>query len=510
MSKNLFRSTSIVSMITLLSRIVGFIRDVIIARLFGAGLVIDVFLIAFKIPNFLRRLFAEGAFSQAFIPILVEYRLRGNRDLKYLIVNTSGTLACILFIITTIGILATPILVIIFAPGFINKEIQINLASELLMLTFPYLFFISLTALSGSILNCFGRFVIPAFTPVLLNLSLIAFTIWLSPKLDQPVIALAWGVLFGGAIQLLFQIPFLISIGQLQMPRWGWNDSGVQKIIKLMLPAIFSVSISQINLLLDTLLASFLTIGSISWLYYSERLVELPLGVIGIALSTVILPCLSTKYATAPKDEFAHTIDWALRCVLVTGTPAAMGLIFLAEPLLLTLFQYGEFSLDDAHKASLSLMAYGVGLLPFILVKILATGYFARQDTKTPVKIGIITMIINMILNIILMLRFAHVGLAMATSLSGFLNSYLLFIGLRISGIYRSNTKWSWFIAKLFVANIGLLVLLLFLTPSNTVWGNWDMYQRFSNLLGIICMTVLMYFGILTLMGIKTKSLFKL
>lgn len=510
MSENLFRSTSIVSAITLLSRIIGFLRDVMIARLFGAGLVIDVFLISFKIPNFLRRLFAEGALSQAFIPILAEYRLRGDMDLKYLIANTSGTLACILFIITTIGILATPILVIIFAPGFINNEIQINLANDLLLLTFPYLFFISLTALAGAILNFSGRFIVPTFTPVLLNLSLIGCTVWLSPKLDQPVIALSWGIFFGGIMQLLFQIPFLISIGQLQMPRWGWHNRGVQKIIKLMLPAIFSVSISQINLLLDTILASFLTIGSISWLYYSERLVELPLGVIGIALSTVILPCLSIKYAIAPENEFSHTIDWALRCILVIGTPAAIGLIFLAEPLLLTLFQYGEFSLDDAHKASLSLMAYGVGLLPFILVKVLATGYFARQDTKTPVKIGIITMIINMILNIILMLRFAHVGLAIATSLSGLLNSYLLFVGLRILGVYRSNIKWHWFISKLFVANFILLTLLLFLTPSDTIWAGWNIYQRFSNLLGIISITALMYFTILALMGINIKNLFKL
>lgn len=510
MSEKLFRSTAIVSMMTFLSRILGFIRDIVIARLFGAGLGADVFFVAFKIPNFLRRLFAEGAFSQAFIPVLAEYRQKGDRDLKELIANTSGTLAGILFVITAIGVIAAPILVMIFAPGFINNDEKINLAGDLLMITFPYLFFISLTALAGSILNSFGKFAVPAFTPVFLNLSLIGCALWLSPQLETPVTALAWGVFLGGVIQLAFQIPFLINIKQLPKPRWGWKNSGVQKILKLMLPAMFGVSVSQINLLLDTLLASFLVTGSISWLYYSDRLVEFPLGIVGIALATVILPSLSKKHATASKTEFSHTIDWALRWVFIIGTPAAIGLIWLAEPLLLTLFQYGEFSPDDAHKASLSLMAYGLGLLPFIFIKVLAPGYFARQDTKTPVKFGVIAMVTNMVLNIILMLQLAHVGLALATSLSASLNAFLLFVGLRKLEVYQPNNGWGNFFVKLITANISLLLILFWFTPAIATWTDWNVWFRFGNLLGLISAAAVVYFIVLALVGIKLKSLLKL
>jgi len=510
MSEKLFRSTAIVSMMTFLSRILGFIRDIVIARLFGAGLGADVFFVAFKIPNFLRRLFAEGAFSQAFIPVLAEYREKGEGDLKELIANTSGTLAGILFIITALGVIAAPILVMLFAPGFINNEEKISLAGDLLMITFPYLFFISLTALAGSILNSFGKFAVPAFTPVFLNLSLIGSAIWLSPQLEEPVTALAWGVFLGGVVQLLFQIPFLINIKQLPRPRWGWKNSGVQKILKLMIPAMFGVSVSQINLLLDTLLASFLVTGSISWLYYSDRLVEFPLGIVGIALATVILPSLSQKHATASKVEFSHTIDWALRWVFIIGTPAAIGLIWLAEPLLLTLFQYGEFSPEDAHKASLSLMAYGLGLLPFIFIKVLAPGYFARQDIKTPVKIGIIAMVTNMVLNIILMLQLAHVGLALATALSAALNASLLYIGLRKLGVYQPDKGWGPFIIKLLVANSSLLLLLFWLTPDSQSWISWDVWLRTGNLLALIVAAIVIYFSTLAFVGIKLKSLLKL
>jgi putative peptidoglycan lipid II flippase len=510
MSEKLFKSTAIVSIMTFISRILGFIRDIVIARLFGAGLGADVFFVAFKIPNFLRRLFAEGAFSQAFIPVLAEYRNRGDKDLKDLIASTSGTLATILFIITAVGVLTAPLLIMVFAPGFVGDDYKINLAGNLLKITFPYLFFISLTALAGSILNSFGKFASPAFTPVFLNLSLIASAIWLSPHMAEPVTALAWGVFIGGVVQLLFQIPFLIKIGQLPKPRWGWKDSGVQKIIKLMLPAMFGVSVAQINLLLDTLLASFLVTGSISWLYYSDRLVEFPLGIFGIALSTVILPSLSKKHASKSKDEFSHTIDWALRWVFIIGTPAAIGLIWLAEPLLLSLFQYGEFSADDAHKASLSLMAYGLGLLPFIFIKVLAPGYFARQDTKTPVKIGIIAMVTNMVLNIILMIQFAHVGLALATSLAAMLNAALLYIGLRKLGVYRPRAGWWRFFLQLLIPNIGLIVILYILTPEIMAWVNASVWQRFAMLSSTIVAAMVTYFILLSLVGIKIKSLLKI
>ncbi len=507
MSEQLFKSTIIVSIMTFLSRITGFARDIIIARLFGAGFDTDIFFMAFKIPNFLRRLSAEGAFSQAFIPILAEYKQRDNKNIKRLIANTSGTLAGVLLIITIIGVFSAPVLVMIFAPGFIDNETKINLAGDLLMITFPYLFFISLTALAGSILNSFGKFAVPAFTPVLLNLSLLACAIWISPQLKQPVIALAWGVFLGGVLQLLFQIPFLINIQQMPKPHWGWNDSGVQKILKLMLPAIFGVSVSQINLLLDIFLASFLITGSISWLYYSDRIVAFPLGIIGIALATVILPSLSRQYAAKSGTEFSHTIDWALRLVLIIGIPAEIGIIWLAEPLLFTLFQYGKFSPEDAHQASLSLIAYGLGLLPFIFIKVLAPSYFARQDIKTPVKFGIVTMITNIVLNIILMLQFAHIGLAVATALSATLNASLLFAGLRKLGIYQPDNNWGRFMVQLFLANVSLLILLVWLTPASITWVNWDSRQRFSCLLSIIGAVILCYLSVLAILGVKMKHL---
>jgi len=509
MSEKLFRSTAIVSSMTFLSRILGFVRDIVIARMFGAGLGTDVFFVAFKIPNFLRRLFAEGAFSQAFIPVLAEYRAKGDHDLRALIASTSGTLAGILFIITAIGVIAAPFIIMIFAPGFIDQPEKLILAGDLLAITFPYLFFISLTALAGSILNSFGRFAVPAFTPVFLNIALIGAAVWLSPHFEQPVTALAWGVFIGGVVQLLFQIPFLMGINQLPRPRWNRQNSGVRKIFKLMIPAMFGVSVSQINLLLDTLLASFLVTGSISWLYYSDRLVEFPLGVFGIALATVILPSLSKKHASESTVAFSNTIDWALRWVFIIATPAAIGLIYLAEPLLLTLFQYGEFTAEHAHQASLSLMAYGLGLLPFIFIKVLAPGYYARQDTKTPVKIGIIAMISNMFLNVILMLQFAHVGLALATALSAMLNAGLLYRGLRKIDVYRPSPGWVAFSLKLLLPNAGLLFILIWLSPNSTVWIDSDVWQRSGMLMGIITAAAIVYFVLLSLVGIKIRQLLR-
>jgi len=509
MGEKLFKSTAVVSSMTFLSRILGFIRDIVIARLFGAGLGTDVFFVAFKIPNFLRRLFAEGAFSQAFIPVLAEYREKGDQDLRALIASTSGTLAGILFIITAIGVIAAPFIIMVFAPGFIGSPEKLDLAGDLLTITFPYLFFISLTALAGSILNSFGKFAVPAFTPVFLNIALIGSAIWLSPHFAQPVTALAWGVFIGGAVQLLFQIPFLIGIKQLPRPRWNRQNSGVKKIFKLMIPALFGVSVSQINLLLDTLLASFLVTGSISWLYYSDRLVEFPLGVFGIALATVILPSLSKKHASESMAAFSNTIDWALRWVFIIATPAAIGLIYLAEPLLITLFQYGEFTAHHAHQASLSLMAYGLGLLPFIFIKVLAPGYYARQDTKTPVKIGIIAMISNMVLNVILMLQFAHVGLALATALSAGLNASLLYRGLRKIDVYQPRPGWFNFALKLLLPNLGLLFILIWLSPDSATWLESDVWQRSGMLAGIIAGAATVYFILLYLVGIKVQHLLR-
>jgi putative peptidoglycan lipid II flippase len=477
--RGLLRSGLIVSVMTMISRVLGLARDIVIAGLFGAGSGADAFFVAFKIPNFLRRLFAEGAFNQAFVPVLSEYRSqRDQLAVKGLINYVAGTLGVTLAGITLLAILASPFLVWVFAPGFGQMPEKQALTAEMLRLTFPYLLLISMTAFAGSILNSYDRFAVPAFTPVLLNLSLIGSAIWLTPHMDEPVMALAWGVLIAGSAQLLFQLPFLARIGLLPKPKVNWKDEGVRRIMKLMAPALFGVSVSQINLLLDTVLASFLVSGSVSWLYYSDRLVELPLGVFAIAIATVILPSLSTKHAEKTPEAFAKTLDWAVRMVLLIAVPAALALIVLAEPLLFTLFQYGAMTVHDVDMAALSLRAYAVGLMAFMLIKVLAPGYYARQDTKTPVKIGIKAMVANMVFNLMLVFWLDHAGLALATSLSAFLNAGLLWFGLRKSGVFVWQAGWLKYLLQLILSTGVLLAVLLMLNPSLEQWIAGDWLQR--------------------------------
>ena len=402
-SRSLLKSSGLVGLLTMLSRIFGLIRDMIVAQYFGASASADAFFVAFKIPNFFRRLFAEGAFSQAFIPVLSEYRnQKTEKEVRQLANSVAGVLGGILFVITFLAIMGAPWLTALFAPGFLEDQSKYDLATDMLRITFPYLFLISLTAFAGSILNSYGYFAIPAFTPVLLNLVLISSAIWLTPLFETPIIGLAWGVFIAGAVQLFFQFPFLLKMGLLPRPRFDYKHEGVKRIFVLMVPALFGVSVSQINLLLDTVLASFLQTGSVSWLYYSDRLAELPLGIFGIAIATVILPSLSRQHASQSKQDFSNTIDWALRIVLLMGVPAAVALIVLAEPLVTVLFYYGELTQNDVFMSAMSLRAYALGLLAFMLIKVLAPGYFSRQDMKTPVKIGIWAMTANMLFNLIL------------------------------------------------------------------------------------------------------------
>ena len=515
MSNGLFRSTATVSGFTFLSRILGFVRDVVIARLFGAGAGTDAFFVAFKIPNFLRRLFAEGAFSQAFVPVLSEYKtLRSQAEVRLLIGAVSGTLGLILSLVTLLAVVGSPALVALFAPGFIGDEERFGLTAEMLRLTFPYLLFISLTALCGGVLNSYGRFAVPAVTPVWLNLSLLGAALLLAPMFDEPVIALAWGVLIAGILQLAFQLPFLARMGLLSWPRWGWQDSGVKRILTLMLPAIFGSSVAQINLLFDTIIASFLITGSVSWLYYSDRLVEFPLGVFGIALATVILPSLSQRHAEANPQAFSRTLDWALRWVLLIGVPASIGLIALAGPMLATLFQYGEFTSNDVHMASLSLMAYSLGLLGFMLVKVLAPGFFARQDTRTPVRLGIYAMLANMLMNLLFVIPMVllgisgpHAGLALATALAAFTNAGLLFIRLRRDGVYQAEPGWTRFALQLGIASITMLIMLLWLSPPLEQWLAWGASQRASTLALLIGTGAAVYGACLLVVGVKPRML---
>lgn len=510
MSKKLVKSTAVVGAMTLLSRLLGFVRDMVVARLFGAGVGADAFFVAFKIPNFLRRLFAEGSFSQAFVPVLSEYKTQRDHDeVKRLTDDVAGTLGVILLLVTVIGVLAAPILIFLFAPGFAGEGEKLGLATSMLRLTFPYIFFISLTAFAGSILNTYGRFGVPAFTPVLMNLCLIGCAVWLAPHMEEPVMALAWGVFLSGVVQLLFQFPFLRRLHLLPRPRWGSKDEGVRKVMRLMLPALFGSSVAQLNLLINTIIASFLVTGSVSWLYYSDRLVEFPLGMLGVALATVILPNLSQQHAAASPQEFSRTLDWALRWVMIVGTPATVGLFMLAGPLLTTLFQYHAFTIHDAEMATRSLMAYAVGLQGFILVKVLSPGFFARQDVRTPVRIGIVAMVANLVLNLLLVWPLAHAGLALATSLSAFINAALLYRILRREGVYIPEAGWSKLLLKILLAN-GVMALVLWWGASDMqAWFAWGGGERAKQLLLWVGAGVISYLATLLLMGVKFRILWQ-
>lgn len=499
---------------TMISRVLGFARDIVFARIFGADATTDAFFLAFKIPNFLRRLFAEGAFSQAFVPVFTEYKeQRDKAELKELLDRVAGTFGVVLFVITLIGVFAAPWLIMAFGPGFLGDEYKYGLAVDMLRITFPYILFISLVAFAGSILNSYGKFAVPAFTPVFLNICLIVAALWVAPMMEVPIMALAWGVFVAGLVQLAFQIPFLLKMGLMPRPCWGRAHEGVRRIAKLMTPAILGSSVVQINLLLDTLIASFLVTGSISWLYYSDRLVEFPLGVFGIALATVILPKLSKDVATSSMETFAQTLDWAMRWVLVIGAPAAIGLILLAAPILSTLFYGGEFGVDDVEMATMSLMAYSLGLLAFIMVKVLAPGFYARQDTKTPVRIGIIAMVWNMGLNVAfvvpwVMLDFIgpHTGLALATAGSAFINAGMLFHRLRKERVYHAQPGWGLFALRVLFACGMMGGVLFWLVEPLTVWtGDWSTVERALHLCKWLVVGVAVYFGSLLLTGFNLK-----
>ena len=511
----LIKSTASVGSMTFLSRVLGLVRDIIIARFFSASDAADAFFVAFKIPNFLRRLFAEGAFSLAFVPVLTEYRntcsLAETRDL---IDRVAGTLGFILLLLSVLGVAASPLLISVFAAGFLDQPAKFEMTSDMLRITFPYILLISMTAMSGGILNTWKRFTVPAFTPVLLNLSLIGCAIWLAPRLDVPVHALAWGVLIAGVVQLLFQLPFLYREGLMPRPRWGWRHAGVQKIVKLMIPALFGSSVAQINLLFDTFIASFLVTGSVAWLYYSDRLLEFPLGVFGIALATVVLPNLSESHYQKGNNKFSSTLRWAVQISLLIAIPATFGLFLLAQPILATLFQYGAFTTNDSAMAAFSLMAYSLGLPAFILIKILATGFYARQNTKTPVRIGIEAMILNMLLNVILVVTMVkmnflapHVGLALATTAAAYYNAGRLALALKRDELLGPLKEFSQSLLKILFCCIAMAILLHLMLPQVEAWDDWRWYQRALELAWLIVPAILCYAIMLWIMGFRRQHL---
>lgn len=514
MQKNLLKSGLVVSIMTFLSRILGLVRDVVVAQIMGAGVAADVFFFANKIPNFLRRLFAEGAFAQAFIPVLTEVKnTRSNEELRQFVAQISGTLGIIVFFTAVIAMIGSPVVVAIFGTGWFidyvndgpDKE-KFELASQLLKITFPYLFFISLTGLAGAILNTLNRFAVAAFTPVLLNVSIILCAIFLTEQFANPAYALAWGVFLGGAIQLLFQIPFLLRVKMCVWPTWNWHAPYVKRVRTLMIPALFGVSVSQINLLLDTLLASFLITGSISWLYYSDRLLEFPLGLFGIAIATVILPALSRDHVARDDGAFQSNLDWALRMVSVLGIPAAVALAVLALPLISVLFQRGEFTHGDAIAASYSLTAYAAGLFSFMLVKVLAPAFYARQDIKTPVRFGIMTMVANMVFNLLLIGPLGYIGLAMATTLSATMNAVLLAVELYRQGRYKPSLASMVFMLKVVLAS-SFMGIGLWWYDNDLDWSILTFEQKVGQLVVLIFGGLSLYVFTLICCGVRIKHL---
>jgi putative peptidoglycan lipid II flippase len=507
---NLLKSLATISGLTLVSRILAFVRDVLIARVFGAGMATDAFFVAFRLPNLLRRLFAEGAFSQAFVPIFGEYRnRRGHEDTQLLVDHVTTMLAIILFVVTLIGIIAAPVIVYISAPGFAKDAAKYDLTVQLLRITTPYIFFISLVAVAAGILNTYNKFWVPAFAPILLNICFISAALWLAPYCDPPILALAWAVFVAGFVQLAFQVPFLKKIGMLPSIRFNWNDPGMRRVIRQMGPAVFGVSIGQISLLINTIFASFLVAGSVSWLYYADRLMEFPSGILGVALGSILLPSLSKCHADNNLVEYSKLLDWGLRLTVMLTLPAALALGMISVPLLATFFQRGAFAAHDVLMTSHALIGYSVGLIGMILVKILAPGFYAKQDIRTPVKIGIVTLLATQAMNALFIGWIQHAGLALSIGLGACLNSAILFHYLRKRGIYRPEPGWAKFFAKIVIAILALGLTLWFGMGTEQSWLTGSGWSRVLRLSILVAEGVVVYFAVLGVLGFRPRDFSK-
>jgi putative peptidoglycan lipid II flippase len=506
---NLLNALAKVGSMTFISRILGFVRDTLIARIFGAGMMTDAFFVAFKIPNLLRRISAEGAFSQAFVPILAEYKNQRTHGETHALINHVATLlGLFLVLITIVGMLAAPWVVQISAPGFAADKAKFDLTVELLRITFPYIFFISLVSLAGGVLNTYGNFSVPAFTPVWLNVSFITAALLAAPYFDHSIKVLAWAVFVGGVLQLLYQIPYLLKIGLI--PRYSLNlqDEGVWRILKLMGPAVFGVSIAQISLLINTIFASYLATGSVSWLYYADRLMEFPTGVMGVALGTILLPSLSKSFADKADGEYSKLLDWGLRLTLILALPASVALAELSVPLVTGLFHYGKFSTLDVEMTRQALMAYSLGLLGLILVKVLAPAFYSRQNIKTPVKIAIFTLTATQLMNLLFVfgLNLKHAGLALSIGLGACMNAGLLYFYLRQADVYKPQAGWFLFIAKLVAAVIAMALVLYYAAGNDATWLAYKMMPKLIHLTGLLVLGSATYFIALWLMGIRIKD----
>ncbi|MFT5587968.1 MAG: putative peptidoglycan lipid II flippase [Bradyrhizobium sp.] len=506
---NLHKTLATIFGMTMLSRITGLIRDVLITRAFGASGATDAFFVAFRIPNLLRRLFAEGAFAQAFVPILAEYRnQRGDAASKLLADHVATILTWALLLTCLAGIVGAPVIVYLMASGLAADQAVFDTTVVMTRIMFPYIGFMSLVALAGGILNTWSEFRIPAFTPVLLNLSFIITSVLIAPLLAKPIYALGFAVFFGGLLQLAIQIPALLRIGMLPRitfnPRFALADPGVRRVLKQMAPATFAVSVAQISLVINTNIASHLELGSVSWLSFADRLMEFPTALLGVALGTVLLPSLSKAHANGDPVEYSALLDWGLRLTFLLALPAAVGLATLSEPLTATLFHYGKFDARAVSMTGQALIAYGVGLIGLIVVKILAPGFYAKQDIRTPVKIAIGVLIATQLMNLIFVPRLALAGLALSIGLGACINAIFLYLGLRRRGIYVARKGWRMFLVKLTGA--------LFLMAGVALWAagqsDWIAMQaqplhRVGMLLLVLLVCAVTYFGALVTMGFR-------
>lgn len=507
---NLLKSLAAVSSMTMLSRVLGFIRDAIVARIFGAGMATDAFFVAFKLPNLLRRIFAEGAFSQAFVPILAEYKDRQDlEDTRIFVSFVAGLLTLVLAIVTIAGMLAAPWVIMATAPGFVDSADKFALTASLLRITFPYILLISLASLAGAILNTWNRFTVPAFAPTLLNLSMIGFALFVAPHMNPPILALGWAVTVGGVLQLIYQLPHLKKIGMLVLPRISFKNSGAIRVVKQMGPAILGVSVSQISLIINTIFASFLASGSVSWMYYADRLMEFPSGVLGVALGTILLPSLAKAYSNGNHEQYNHLMDWGLRLCFLLALPCAVALGILAEPLVVSLFQYGKFSAFDALMTQRALVAYAVGLLGLILVKVLAPGFYSRQNIKTPVKIAMITIVLTQLMNLAFIVPLKHAGLSLSIGLAACINAALLYWQLRKQDIYRPCPGWTRFLCRLIPAVLVMSAVLLGLLSVMPDWQQGSMLYRLLRLMGVVIVGAFSYFAALFILGFKLKDFSK-
>lgn len=503
---NLLKALATVSGMTLISRILGFVRDFVIARTFGAGLATDAFFVAFRLPNLLRRLFAEGAFSQAFVPILAEYRHREGEAVTQQLINRVATLlALILTTVSLVGILGAPLLIWLTAPGFADAPSKFALTVTLTRICFPYILCMSLVALAAGVLNTWSRFAVPAFTPVLLNLAMIAMALVAAPWFAEPVLALAWGAILGGVLQVSLQVPALSRLGLL--PRWDFApaDAGVRRVLRQMAPAVLGVSVAQVSLVINTIFASFLITGSVSWLYYADRLMEFPAGLLGAALGTILLPSLAKLHAQNKATEFSSLLDWGLRLTLMLTLPAALALALLGVPLIATLFMHGAFTAADVLETRKALAAYSVGLTGLIMIKVLAPGFYARQDIRTPVKIGLFTLVLTQVMNglFVFGLQLAHTGLALSIGLAACCNALLLLVGLRKRGNYVPQAGWGKFAVQLGVALLVLGAVLWFGAGAESSWLAMDKMERFTRLALLVAAGMGSYFAMLWLCGIR-------